>query len=189
MPRTAGHIVSPAQRLNVAVGLFDQVGPLGIALHELGQRNLDLTRCRFVVARESGVFSDTALAQLANKVPIERITLGGLSIERAWSEVVVARALEAGAMGARREERACDTTSSILARRNQRLMQHLESGGGVLVVGLCDQAQQHAVAGLLLRVASGVFTHQLRAPDTTGSGNRAHLPKSTEQGSNAIRIA
>lgn len=164
MPRTACDPASPPVRLNLAVGLFDRPGQAQAAVTGLRQRNLELARCRFVVAGDSSVFCPDVLLQSSADMPVECVSLSGLSVDRAWSELVIAKALDGGTMPARSHEAVCDTTAAILARQNQRLMKHLASGGGVLVVGLADQAQQQTAAGLLLRLASGVFTHQLRAP-------------------------
>lgn len=186
MSRIAGDLDHPAPRLNLAVGLFDQVGQTEAALLELGLHEFVATRCRLVISSESSTFTDDAVAHLPVWVLIERINPARFSVDQAWSEIVVAKA---GAISGRRDEPACDTSAAILARQNQRLMQHLKSGGGVLVVGLNDQAQQQMVAGLLLRLASGVFTDQLRAHRTAAeSGNGAHRAKSIVRCAAAARI-
>ena len=186
MSTIAGDLAGlPPPRLNLAVGLFDREDRTWAAVRQFRQRNLDLARCRFVVSREPSIFSPRALTQLSTEISLECISLNGLSIDQAWSRIVIAKALEAGATPALPDEATGDTAASILARQNQRLLQHLESGGGVLVVGLADEGQQRLVAELLLRLASVVFTHQLRAPSapstlgpTSTPGHGGHAAKS-----------
>lgn len=169
MLQTTSDRMAPARRLNLAIGLFDQALSTELALHEFRLRNMELARCRFVVSRESPTFGEEALAQFSTQVSIERITLGGLTVEQAWSEIVIPR--EAAPLPSAQDRAVSDMTASVLARQNRRLIQHLETGGGVLVVGLDDQAEQQVVAGLLLRLARGVLTHQVRA---SGMGGLPH---------------
>ncbi len=164
MTLAAGDMAIGAHRLNLAVGLFDQVGRTTDALQELRQNSFDLTRSKLVIPGESDVFTDDAVAHLSGTVAIDRIKLIGFNVEHARSEIVVAKVLSVSTKAARLEEITGHTAVPVLARHNQRLIEHLVSGGGVLVVGLNDQTQQQTVAGMLLRLASGVFTHQLRAP-------------------------
>jgi hypothetical protein len=168
----------PPFRLNLAVGLFDRMDRTWTALREFRQHNLDLTRCRFVISREPRIFSQQGLTQLSTEVCLECISLNEMGIDQVWSRIVTAKALETGAMPAHPDVVDCDTTATILARQNQRLLQHLELGGGVLVVGLADQTQQRLAAELMLSLAIGVFTHQLRAPRAgLAPGNGSHSAK------------
>ncbi|HRY05866.1 MAG TPA: hypothetical protein P5114_01995 [Hyphomicrobiaceae bacterium] len=188
MLQTADHIAAPAQRLNLAIGLFDQLGRLEATINELRKRNLKLAHCRFVVPRHSRVFPIDALARLPADITVERITLNGLSIERAWSDVIVSSAMKAGVWTQKQEQvQACHMPATVLARQNRRLMQHLEPGGGVLIVGGCDAVQQQKVAELLLPVASGVFTDQLRTP-SCAVNQRVRYHKSDQSAPSTTRI-
>lgn len=189
MTLTAGSGSASTSRLNLAVGLFDHVGRTAFAVEELQRNCFDLGRSRLVVPKESEVFTSDALAQLGQSVTIDRIKLVGFNADRAWSEIIVARVRTTGGTATRLEDLAGHSTGAILARHNQRLIQHLESGGGVLVVGLHDQAQQQTVAGMLLRLASGVFTHQVRAPKMAmDSGSAARRTDSVARNRNSARL-
>ncbi len=163
MPRHSVDRAVTAERLNFAVGLFDEVERVEAVVGELQVRSVPCSRCRFVVGFESPFLSQQERLRLAFGLAMERVALDVLDPEHAWTEIVIGRQLP-GSEDTFFDYGHDDTsTSPALVRQNMRLVQHLEAGGGALVVGLEDQAQQQAIAGVMLRLASQVFTHQMRA--------------------------
>lgn len=178
MPRLPNHAVAAAERLNLAVGLFDDMGRVASAMDALQTRRLPPTRCRFVVASNSPAFAADGSLRLPRGLAVERIVVQGLDPDHAWTEIVLAGLLAGHSEGGRDQVHDDAFTPPALTRQKQQLMQHLEAGGGALVVGLDDQSEQQAVAGVLLRLASLVFTHQVRAlrPGSDPQGTRTSLP-------------
>lgn len=163
MSRSTCHGEFPGDRLNVAVGLLERVSHLEALVEAFRAYSVDLACCHLVATRESNIFEDQFAARVDGQIRVVRIALESLVAENMWTDVILASSntMDLGASHGVVSEYAPGPPA--LMRQNHRLMQHLVSGGGVLVVALEDDLQQQVIAGLLLKLASAVFTHQMGA--------------------------
>ena len=185
MARPATDASMARGRINVTVGLLDQVSGLDAVIDEFRIRRIDLVSCRLVTTRESSIFSEELTLRHSGLFRVERIPRKALAAERVWWEDIVLLQPPAigNAVGLDRSALGHDREPPALMRQNQRMIQHLDSGGGVLIVALEDQAEHQAIAGLLLRLASAVVTHQTRARSLLADSAPRHpamAPRTTE---------
>ncbi len=184
MPEISGAIVST--RLSLALGLFESADRVAAMVRELESLGVTTERCRFFVTGPSVTFTAGDLSRLEREIAVECISTDVFDPNQAWVEVLLSRtypSLADGLSTARLTPRSLEPIVPALARQNCRLVQHLENGGGALIVGLNDHCEQQAIAGLLLRLACAVFTHQMRAlnsgPDPATDTAQLELKKAT----------
>jgi hypothetical protein len=184
MPEMPAAIVST--RLSLALGLFESAGRVAAMLRDLESLGVNAERCRFFVTGPSLTFTPGDLSRLERVIAVECISPNEFDPNQAWVEVLLSRtypSLAAGLSTTRDAPRSLEPMAPALARQNCRLVQHFQNGGGALVVGLNDHCEQRAIAGLLLRLACAVFTHQMRAvnsgPNAATDAVRLELTNAT----------
>ena len=177
MPRDAVSEMPAVERLNLAIGLVDTAARAANVIHELQLRHFSHEQCRFVVSQSADGWGEAFTA--SGQIRVARIVLE--SEQDAWWMETFLSDLFASQVSRKSPGPAvADSASPALTRQNRLLVQHLSIGGGALVVGLDNQADQQTVAGLFLQLApGGVITHQLRMTDPSKQQESPVQPSST----------
>lgn len=157
----------PPRRLTLAIGLFEGLIEVQSALRDLANNGFGIERVRLVASADSRAFDQFGRTPGDGR-GLHRIDTGPDVDASDCIQEILHEAVPLPQTGL-----LCDLSTSHgslatfamsgLERQAHNLKQHLESGGGIVIVRVDDAGEQQAVCSMLLHYASrGVQTHQLR---------------------------